>query len=138
MVSAPVKIGTSGQPVPTACDQVRDGHILILPKVGFINHFYPEKEMRPVYIFLALLFAIALGLLWLPSLIVLAFVKNLPMDEVVRRGCLVWLIQPPLAIALILLADAMGLTNPGGLVLAISAAVGCAGAIFFWKLDPRQ
>ncbi len=72
-----------------------------------------------------------LAALWLPSLFVLAFGRRRPFAQVVRRTWPLWVLQPIAATALIYLADAAGLTNPAGYVLAICMAIGGGGALVF-------
>ena len=82
--------------------------------------------------------AIFLGLLWLPSVIVLMLKTHISIREMIRRSWLLWLLQIPTAIALIYLAIGAGLGESVVLFLAIPTAVGWAGAIFLLKQDPRQ
>lgn len=69
-------------------------------------------------LFAAVFLAIFLGLLWLPPFLVLMDQTRLSIREMVRRGWLVCLIQPPAAIVLSYLAIRADLGNPAVLFLS--------------------
>lgn len=79
--------------------------------------------------FAAILVTILLGTLWLPSWIALKFVRRLSAGATIRKAWPTWLAQACLAVALILLADAIGLMNPAGYVFGICLGLGVLGAV---------
>lgn len=82
--------------------------------------------------FIVISVAILLVVLWMPSWAVLSLGMRLSVREVIQKAWRVWLIQVCLAVALIFLADAVGLTNPAGYICAICFGLGVLGAVALW------
>jgi hypothetical protein len=80
--------------------------------------------------FAAIAIMVLLTVLLAPSLVVLLLSNRLTVAQAVRTGWCVWATQVIASIALIVLADTLGLLNPAGYTLGICALVGLAGAFF--------
>ena len=78
--------------------------------------------------FTATAVVLLLAVLWLPSFAVVVFGRRRPSARVVGKIWLLWAAQPAVTAALIYLADAAGLANPVGYMLAICMAMGGGGA----------
>jgi len=89
------------------------------------------RPWRP-RLFIAIICSAVFAALWLPSLAVLIFRGKRPYARAARKIWPLWLAQPVMAAALIYLADAVGLANPAGYMLAICTALGGGGALVFW------
>lgn len=72
--------------------------------------------------FVVLVTAVLLAVLWAPSWVVL------PRDEGLKAVWRIWIAQVIVAITLIFLADKIGLLNPAGYMLGICFGVGLVGA----------
>lgn len=84
--------------------------------------------------FAAVLICVLLVLLTVPSLLVLVRFGRLTPKQALRRAWSTWIGLVVVAVGLIYLANAIGMTNPLGYVLGICSALGVSGAgFFFWR-----
>jgi hypothetical protein len=80
--------------------------------------------------FTAVAIIMLLTVLLAPSWIVLLLFDRVTLGQAVRTGWRVWVAQVIASIALIFLADTLGLLNPAGYTLGLCVLVGIAGAFF--------
>jgi hypothetical protein len=88
--------------------------------------------------FAAILIAMLLVPLWLPSWLALKFAKRLSAGATIRKAWPIRLAQVCLAVAFIFLADAIGLTNPAGYMFGICLGLGVLGAVMLWRLASTE
>ena len=82
--------------------------------------------------FAVVVVSVLLVVLLAPSCGVLIFLNRFTFDQSVRAAWHIWVTQVVVSIALIFLADRLGLLNPLGYMLGICVLVGFAGALFLW------
>jgi hypothetical protein len=81
-------------------------------------------------VFAVVVIVLLLMVLLAPSWVVLFLLNRLTFGQAVRAAWSVWAMQVIASIALIFLADRVGLLNPAGYSLGICALVGLTGAVF--------
>ena len=85
--------------------------------------------------FTAVVIIVPLIVLLAPSCLVL-LLNRVALGEAVRAAWRVWFAQVIASIALVFLADKVGLLNPAGYILGICLLVGLAGAFVLRRIAP--
>ncbi|QEE25355.1 hypothetical protein CS053_13255 [Rhodanobacter glycinis] len=84
-------------------------------------------------IFLVSLALIALSILWVPTYSMVLMLKGMGVPEAGAGLRLILPLQLLAAIALVLLANALGLGNPAAYTLAILVLVSATGVVIVWR-----
>ena len=79
------------------------------------------------YVALGIVFTVLLGVMWAPTTFALIRLRGLQWRTAMRWLALIGPTQLFTAVCLVLLADLIGLSNPGGYILAIVVVVSIAG-----------
>ncbi|WP_025034958.1 hypothetical protein [Bradyrhizobium sp. DOA9] len=79
--------------------------------------------------FAAVLIVVLLVVLLAPSWGVL-YLRRTTFEQAIEAAWRIWIAQVIISVALTVLADRLGFTNPAGYTLAICLLVGFAGAVF--------
>lgn len=82
--------------------------------------------------FTAVVIVVLLVVLLAPSCAVL-YLRRMTFRQAMEAAWRVWIAQVIASIALIVLADGLGLLNPAGYTLGICLLVGLAGALFLQR-----
>lgn len=88
--------------------------------------------------FTAVVTIVLLTVLLAPSLVVLLLFDRVTLGHAMRMGWRIWVMQVVASIALIYLADTLGLLNPAGYILGICGLVGLVGAFFLRRQNQNR